>query len=939
MKRLLPALLGLCAVLPLSAQDIKLSLSDKGAVVNAGALGSFTIPAPSIDTTDKKELKPTYALATEGGGAQATYPNGFVLKITVSNADKSITYRFDAPPENGAALKFITLFPINLNQGGKFALGNKAGEFPVEKAGQFLAQGDANHLDIIHPLGEGIRFNTPAVYQQLQDNRTWGWSVFAWVYRYDLKRYAGKTSFTFKVAPIAAEPTATAEGAPAPRKFLVDRYGQSARKDYPGKVRSDDELKADVAAQQTALGSYQGPVLDRFGGLAGSGEKLGLKATGFFHTALIAKDRHVLVTPEGNAFFQLGVCGIANTDDFTTVKGREKNYEWVPDVKDTAWTTAWRENKPDWGIFSFQIANWIRKYGKPYSYEEWTGQTVDRLRAWGFNSAGAFGNYSQTMRTLNFPTVSFVPGGKKQGVAHLPDKVGAAELMDPFAPGIEEALDKAFAGSIAKNADDPLLIGYFLGNEQHFELLPKLIPSYKASKVAAKARLVETLRTRYGDIAAFNAAWKPAKPFAGFDELGEAPLFIETDAAAADMRTFYQLYLETYYSLIRRTFKKYDSNHLLIGSRWTPNTANNEDVVRIGGKYLDVVSINYYTYGIEKDFLKKVYDWSGRKPMIFSEWYYSSTDHGLGGGKEVKDQAERGLGYRNYIEQSAATGMVVGSQWFIYSDQSITGRFFEGFNGEGNNTGLVDVTDRPYQPLVDSARATHARIYDVILGKEKAFAYDDARFSGQGAGPARIVSIPPAMPGLRLNGSTTNWPGRPAEPIGANRVMIGNPNPKLGGDFRLCWDAQALHFLIQVKDPTPGKNNKAPKSYWSADGIELFIGAKNLKDGGNLQFSDRQILIGAGATPGVFIVDHPEADKECEVVVVKDVAGDGYTLQVKLPWTVLGIEPKTGMELLFDVAIDNSDDGEARLQQLVWSGTGKNSGDRGAWGRGRLVEN
>ena len=89
----------------------------------------------------------------------------------------------------------------------------------------------------------------------------------------------------------------------------------------------------------------------------------------------------------------------------------------------------------------------------------------------------------------------------------------------------------------------------------------------------------------------------------------------------------------------------------------------------------------------------------------------------------------------------------------------------------------------------------------------------------------------------------------------------------------------------------------------------------------------------------MFIVDHPEADKECEVVVVKDVAGDGYTLQVKLPWTVLGIEPKTGMELLFDVAIDNSDDGEARLQQLVWSGTGKNSGDRGAGGRGRLVEN
>ena len=936
MKHLLALFLGLCAALCLPAQALKLSLSDDGVVVSAGTLGSFTLPPPSLDTVDKKELKPTYALNAEGS-AQVTYANGFALKITVSNADNAITYSFEEIPSDAAFLKFVTLLPINLNQGGKFTLGGKFGEFPVGKAGQFLAQGDADHLDIIHSLGEGIRFTTPATYQQLQDNRTWGWSVFAWIYRHDFKRYAGKHSLSFKVSSLA--PAANAGGASAPRKFIVDRFGQSARKDYPGKVTSDAELKADLKNQKNALDAYQGPPLDRFGGLAGSGKKLGLKATGFFHTALIGKDRHVLVTPEGNAFFQLGVCGIANTDDFTTVKGREKIYEWVADTKDPAWTTAWREDQPTWGVFSFQIANWIRKYGKPYSYEEWTGQTVERLRAWGFNSAGAFGNYSQTMRSLNFPTVSFLPGSQKDGITLLPDKIGAAELMDPFAPGVEAALDKAFAGSIAARANDPLLIGYFLGNEQHFELLPKLIPSYKASKVAAKAKLVEILRARYADVAAFNAAWAPAKPFTRFDELAEEPLFIQTDAAAADMRAFFQLYLETYYSLIRRTFKKHDPNHLLIGSRWTPGTANNEDVVRIGGRYLDVVSINYYTYGLEKDFLKKVYDWSGERPMIFSEWYYSATDHGLGGGKEVRDQVERGLGYRNYIEQSAATGFVVGSQWFIYTDQSITGRFFEGFNGEGNNTGFVDVTDRPYEPLVQAARVTHSRIYDVLLGKEKAFAYDDARFSGQGAGPAKIVAVPPALPGLQLNGSTTNWPGRPTEPIGANRVMIGTPNPKLGGDFRLCWDARALHFLIQVKDPTPGKNDKTPPYYWAADGIELFIGAKNLNEGGTLQFSDRQILLGAGAAPGVFVIDHPDAGKECSVIVVKDVAGDGYTLQVRLPWSVLGFEPAAGMELLFDVAIDNSDDADVRSQQLVWSGTGKNSGDRGAWGRARLVEN
>jgi hypothetical protein len=169
--------------------------------------------------------------------------------------------------------------------------------------------------------------------------------------------------------------------------------------------------------------------------------------------------------------------------------------------------------------------------------------------------------------------------------------------------------------------------------------------------------------------------------------------------------------------------------------------------------------------------------------------------------------------------------------------------------------------------------------------------------------------------------------------------MTGNPNPNLGGAFRLCWDAQALHFLIQVKDPTPGRNTRDPARYWSADAIEMFIGAKNLGEGGNLQFSDRQILVAAGATPGVFVVDHPAAGKQCSALMAKDVSDDGYTLQVRVPWSVLGFEPKAGLELLFDVAIDNSDDGETRLQQLVWSGTAKNSGDRGAWGRARLVDN
>jgi hypothetical protein len=104
-------------------------------------------------------------------------------------------------------------------------------------------------------------------------------------------------------------------------------------------------------------------------------------------------------------------------------------------------------------------------------------------------------------------------------------------------------------------------------------------------------------------------------------------------------------------------------------------------------------------------------------------------------------------------------------------------------------------------------------------------------------------------------------------------------------------------------------------------------------------FSDRQILIGGSATPSVFIIDHAEDSKLCTVVSVKDVSGDGYVLMVTIPWKAIDAEPKAEQEMLFDVAIDNSDDGDARVQQLAWNGTGQNSHDRKAWGKLKISQN
>jgi hypothetical protein len=905
-----------------------------GVRIEAGEMGRFDFGPPGLrrNKTDYSGEKPALELV-EPNRLVARYASGAQVVMETAAGGSKLVCSYSGVPTGAPGFVVMMKIPISFKQGGKAGLGGGTSwNFPEAKEGQFVGQGTAERFSLVDPLGTGFSLKFAQDFVQIQDNRAFGWDVFMAIFNYTIATHPGKTSFAFELA--AFDPSAAAE---QPRKFLVDRFGQSARKDYPGKVRSDEELRADGAAQ-AAEQPKENPGRDAFGGWTGSGETLGLKKTGFFHVAE-AGGRQTLVDPEGNAFFQLAVCGISSVDDHTLVKGRERTYEWLPDATGE-FASAWREGRPDWGAMSFYAANWIRKFGRPFTLEEWTGQVVRRLRSWGFNSAGAFSVQTDAMREAQFPGVSILPLNRKSGLPMLPGNVGAAELMDPFAPDAESRMEAAFAEKVAPRANDPLLIGWFLGNEQHFESLPKLLPSYKGSQVAAKARLVEFLKAKYPDIDAFNRAWKPAKPFAAFSELSDEPLFVRSEEAAADMKSFYVLFLETYYSMVHRVFKKYDPNHLLIGSRWTPHTANNEDLVRTAGRWLDVVSVNYYSYAIEENFLRKIHDWSGGKPIILSEWYFSATDHGLGSPKEVRDQKERGLAYRNYIEQAASLPFVVGSQWFIYTDQAITGRFFQGFNGEGNNTGFVDVADRPYPELVQAAALAHERIYDVMFGRTPAFALEDSRFNGKGGGGSgKVLSVVKVPEGFRLEGTASHWPGVPAEPIESSRIVVGAPSEKLRADYRAAWNKDALFLHIQIKDPTPMNNLRDDKALWGADGVELFVGSKDLEEGGTMAFSDRQILVGANEPARLNIVDHPEDAGRCQVSAVRDVTADGYVVELAIPWTVLGVEAEAGRELLFDLAINHSDDGVARTHQLVWNGTAKNSGDRAAWGRARLVEN
>ena len=702
LRFILPA--ALLSFVPVWSMNLK--PGQDGVAIDAGTLGHFTLAYPALRDVTQKPTHKLIEVKASGATATVRYEGGSELSVSCVSGD--ITYTFAHLPDDVKSWHVETLIDISFGKGGTWKIGGNDGRFPASKPGKAqLHQSKANRFELKNAQGQSLRLTLPDhTFQQLTDNRQWNWAIYRWM---------GIVPFgpdkTKALIRVQADLTASAQ--------LVDMFGQAIRENYPGKVKTLEEIKADVAADEAYYAALPTPPRDEFGGLPGSGPQLGLQKTGYFHIEQ-HQGKSWLTNPAGNAFFHLGVCGFLPSNDYTHVKGREGIYQWLPKEGDE-FASAFRQG--DRANFSFHLANTIRKFGEPHTPDAHTTRMVARVRKWGFNSIGAFSPLPPlTLKKANFPYVAHLPTWEWLGVPRLP---GAFEVWDPFDETTRKKIEENIAREVPSRADDPLLIGWFIVNEPRYDELPKAIPAL-SKKHAAKRRFVQSLRGQYQTIEAFNKAWQATAR--DFEELEDQGLAVKTDAAHADVKRFVSVFLEEYFTHIETVFRKHDPNHLLIGARLQPVTIADESLCRIMGRHIDVVSYNYYTMGVDIAALRRYHEWTGGKPMILSEFFWSSPrDSGLLGGREVHSQQERGLAYRNYVEQSAALGFIVGIEWFTLVDQSVTGRWYSQYSGESANTGLISVADRPWKAMLEEMAKTNHGIYDVLLEKRPPFAWDDAR--------------------------------------------------------------------------------------------------------------------------------------------------------------------------------------------------------------------
>lgn len=495
---------------------------------------------------------------------------------------------------------------------------------------------------------------------------------------------------------------------------IVDEFGQYAKADWPGKLKSAGEWKSRIQREEADLKAN--PSLTEFDRYGGWAQGPTLSPTGYFRTQKY-NGKWWLVTPEGRLFFSMGV-DCVGYHNATFITGREQMFAKLPGSDEPLGR---HFAKVDGGVhsgpvkqgttFDFFAANLERKYGRDFT-TPWYDLALRRLRSWGFNTIGNWSDW-KLYRNGRVPYVATGHiGGSHARISSGFDYWG--QMHDPFDPQFRVSVASSLRGVTAGVGNDPWCIGYFVDNELSWggggEEGGRFGLAYGAlaqdAKSPAKRAFINQLKKRYHDITEFNRLW--GVNLASWDAL-EAPYRpqgVLTEARRRDMAAFVRSLAKEYFRIVSEELKKLAPRHLYLGCRFAWSTP---DAIEASAEYCDVISFNIYAVNVDPKRYEMLIPLD--KPAIIGEFHFGALDRGMfhTGLVSAASQNERAKMYQAYVRSVLDHPNFVGCHWFQYLDQPLTGRWFD---GENYNIGFLTVTDTPYPEMVKAAREVHREAYN-----------------------------------------------------------------------------------------------------------------------------------------------------------------------------------------------------------------------------------
>ena len=427
---------------------------------------------------------------------------------------------------------------------------------------------------------------------------------------------------------------------------FVDRFGQFCHAEWPGKIHSDDELVAAEEEEAKWLAANaEGPDRAR-NKWGGWTDGPRLRATGFFRTEKV-NGKWWLVDPDGRLFWSHGVDCVTTGGCETPVSGREGYFAWLPEAGSSP-------------------------FGRFRGWQTWPAVR---------------GYYAQTnhvpFSTFNFASANCVRKYGAEGktdlidLAHRRMRAWGLNTMGAWSSG------EVYA---ARRTPYTLTLGTG-GTPRRAKSKGWWGPLPDPENPAFERIFRERAR----------AAARKMR-----DDPWCLGIFVDNELSWNDLPDLGYV-AEVYYRTVARILKEELPNHLYLGSRIAWGT---DEVYRAAARHCDVVSVNVYA----RDFNRDLPEGAEDKPMINGEFHFGALDRGMfhTGLVATRDQADRANRYRAYVRSCLDHPRMVGTHWFQWRDQPLTGRPMD---GENYQIGFLTVTDAPYPELVEAAREVAKEMY------------------------------------------------------------------------------------------------------------------------------------------------------------------------------------------------------------------------------------
>jgi len=379
-------------------------------------------------------------------------------------------------------------------------------------------------------------------------------------------------------------------------------------------------------------------------------------STGFFTTTKI-NGRSWVIDPEGNFFYNIAINGVR------------------------------LGKSPD------NIAAFTKKFG---TNQNWIAESRKLFDQNGFNTTGSWSDIEaiiqfnqEKTKPIVYCTQLSLLGSYSQIQKNKNKEPDYPVLAYVFDDGFKKWCDQKNELLIKSNKDQNLF-GHFSDNELPFQ--DNLITNFlKINKQQDAAYQVAITWVKENKIDTSKITKDQKEAFSGF-------------------------VCQAYYKTVAQSIKKFDPNHLFIGSRLHAAAKVNPYVLSAAESYCDIISINYY--GNWELTTTNNQQWAEmKKPLIITEFYTKAIDSKMdnitGAGWLVKTQDDRGIHYQNFCLNLLQNKNCVGWHWFRYQDNDPNDPNADPSNKDANK-GIVNTFYEPYNPLLGRMKLLNKNIYQLI---------------------------------------------------------------------------------------------------------------------------------------------------------------------------------------------------------------------------------